>query len=241
MAEFGADVHEAIAEDWQVALVHGGGPHIDSLLQRLGVASTFVDGLRVTSNDVLEVVAMALGYVNQQIVAGLNAAGIAAVGISGVDGGLFCSQPLGDVWQRAGETPKVNTALIMSLWNDGYVPVISPVSLDDDGGLLNCNADSVAGALAGALEAQTLLLLSDVDQLRADANDPQTGIASIGQTELRELLVGDALRDGMRPKMRAALDALDAGAARVVLGNGASSHALGNILRGQQNVTEVLA
>ena len=93
----------------------------------------------------------------------------------------------------------------------------------------------------GALGAQTLVLLSDVDQLRANPDDPSTGIATIGRSELRDLMAGEEVRDGMRPKMRAALDALDAGATNVVLGNGSSSHALGKILRGEQKVTKVLA
>jgi acetylglutamate kinase len=116
---------------------------------------------------------------------------------------------------------------------------VSPVAVDQFGELLNCNADTVAGALAGALGADALVLLSDVDQLRRDPDDAVSALTSVHATEVRELLSSGAVRDGMRPKMLAALDALDAGAARVVLANGTRAHALRGALARTAATTEV--
>jgi acetylglutamate kinase len=116
-----------------------------------------------------------------------------------------------------------------------------PLAVDDDGGLVNCNADVAAGALAGALDAEVLVLLSDVDQLRRDPMDESTALATVSGDDVREMLASDAVREGMRPKMTAALDALDAGARRVLLANGTRPHALRDALAGNIPTTEVLA
>lgn len=224
----------------RVALVHGGGPQIEALLRALGVESVFVDGLRVTDDETMGYVAMALAAVNAALVAGLVAHGVAAVGLTGLDAGLLVSRPLGPAWGRAGDTPVVTARALEAQWAAGLVPVVSPIAADEGGRLLNCNADTAAGALAGALGAD-LVLLSDVDQLRTDPEDPATSLARVSATEVAALLASGAAREGMRPKVRAALDALAGGAGRVVLANGRRPHALASALAREGHHTEVVA
>lgn len=224
----------------RVALVHGGGPQIAALLEAVGAQSVFVDGLRVTDEVTMGYVAMALASVNAALVAGLVAHGVAAVGLSGLDAGLLSARPLGPPWGRAGGTPVVAARVLEAQWASGLVPVVSPVAADEGGRLLNCNADTAAGALAGALGAE-LVLLSDVDQLRTDPEDPATSLARVSAAEVADLLESGAAREGMRPKVRAALDALAGGAGRVVLANGRRPHALASALAREGRHTEVVA
>jgi acetylglutamate kinase len=224
----------------EVALVHGGGPQIAALLAEVGRAGRFVDGLRVTDDATMAYVAMALASVNAALVAGLGRHGLSCVGLTGLDGGLFRARALGAPWGRAAGVPRVDPAVVVAQWSGHYVPVVSPVARDEAGGLLNCNADTAAGALAAALGAD-LVLLSDVDQLRRDPADPATSLARASAAEVEALIASGAARDGMRPKMRAALDALAGGAGRVVLANGRRPHALAEAVAGSGEHTEVTA
>ncbi len=224
----------------RVVLVHGGGPQIAALLAAVGSESVFVDGLRVTDEATMGYVAMALASVNAALVAGLVAHGIGAVGLCGVDAGLLRARALGGAWGRAGDTPVVDTGVLEAQWAAGLVPVVSPVAVDEGGRLLNCNADTAAGALAGALGAE-LVLLSDVDQLRTDPEDAATALERVSAAEVAALLSSGAAREGMRPKVRAALDALAGGAGRVVLANGRRPHALAAALKREGHHTEVVA
>lgn len=234
------DVVSMTSEDTHVAIVHGGGPQIQALLDAVGRESLFREGLRVTDAETMEYVAMGLSQVNLHLVAGLNAAGLASVGLSGVDHATFQSTALGDPWGRAGASPKVNADLIELLWRHGLTPVLSPLAVDEAGELVNCNADGAAGALAGALDATVLVLLSDVDQLRRDALDESSSLDHVTGTEVRRLMDEGAVKDGMRPKMTAALDALEGGARRVLVANGTRPHALRDVLAGTAKSTEVV-
>ena len=240
LADLAFDVIGLRAGGVDVLVVHGGGPQISALLDGVGLASHFHEGLRITDADTMEYVAMALELVNLRVVAALNYHGLDAVGLCGVDGSTIQATSLGPPWDRAGGSPKVRDDLIRSLWSSGATPVMSSVCVDGDGGLLNCNADIVAGAVAGALGAATLVMLSDVDQLRGDVDDATSAIASVSRARVRELVASGAVRDGMRPKLTAALDALDAGAARVILANGVRPHALRDALTSDVPTTEVL-
>jgi acetylglutamate kinase len=222
-------------------LVHGGGPQIAALLDSVGRSSRFIEGLRVTDEATMDYVAMALAQVNTHLVAALGQSGLRCVGLSGVDGATLRAQAVGEPWGRIAATPKVDPDIVLALWARDFTPVVSPVAVDDDGGLLNCNADAAAGALAGALDAEVLVLLSDVDQLRRDPDDASSALARVGADDVREMLESGAAREGMKPKMTAALDALDAGARRVVLANGTRPHALRDALAGTIPTTEVLA
>ncbi|NNN01320.1 MAG: acetylglutamate kinase [Acidimicrobiaceae bacterium] len=239
LRDLASDVIELRERGTNVIVVHGGGPQIERLLKSTRVESHFHEGLRITDEATMELVAMALGEVNVRIVAALNHAGLASVGVCGADDTVLLSSALGEPWQRAGSAPRVRTSFIESLWRASLTPVMSSVAVDVDGRLLNCNADSVAGALAGAIGASTLVLLSDVDQLRMDVDDPTSSIVSATSDQVRQLIDSGAARDGMRPKMVAALDALDGGASAVLLANGLRSHALSEALSGSIPTTEV--
>ncbi len=247
--EAGSEVLIALAQDVaalrrdgaHVLVVHGGGPQIHSLLDSVGLVSRFHDGLRVTDDATMEYVAMGLSQVNVHVVAALNAAGLASVGLSGVDHSTLRASALGEPWGRAGAAPKVDVDLVQLLWGHGLTPVISPLAVDETGNLVNCNADSVAGALAGALDAVALVLLSDVDQLRRDALDASSALERVTGEDVQRLIDEGAIKEGMRPKMTAALDAIHGGAHRVLVGNGTTPHALRDVLAGTIKSTEVVA
>ena len=234
-----SDVVALRDESMNVVIVHGGGPQIASLLDAVGLTSHFHEGLRITDEATMEYVAMALSQVNLHLVASFNQAGLASAGLSGADGVTLVTSALGAPWGRVGPSPKVNTELIETLWKAGVTPVMSSIAVDEAGELVNCNADAVAGALAGALNAQSLVLLSDVDQLRVDPLDDNTSLSSITGGEVRLLLESGNAREGMRPKMIAALEALESGARRVVMANGSRPHALRDALAGTILTTEV--
>jgi acetylglutamate kinase len=139
-----------------------------------------------------------------------------------------------------GSAPKVRGDIVTTLWSAGVTPLLSSIGVDESGELLNCNADTAAGALAGALGAGVLVLLSDVDQLRTSREDETSALSSVNGTQARELLASGAAHDGMRPKLLAALDALSGGAQRVLLANGTRPHALRDALGGLIATTEVV-
>jgi acetylglutamate kinase len=240
LAALADDVRALRAKNIDVVIVHGGGPQITELLEATGRVTAFHDGLRVTDEVTMEYVAMALGHVNIHLVAALVHAGLTCVGLSGVDNGLLRAEAVGLPWGRIGAAPKVDGELIVNVWRDALTPIVSPVALDHAGELVNCNADVAAGALAGALDAELLVLLSDIDQLRSDPNDEVSALDTVSGDEVRRLLDSGAAREGMRPKMLAALDALEGGARRVLLANGTREHALRDALDNTIPTTEVV-
>lgn len=235
------DLAALVGEGIEVVVVHGGGPQIAALLARVGLPSEFHEGLRITSPETMAYVAMALASVNSALVSALTHAGLDCVGLSGVDGAMIRGQSLGSPWERAGTVVTVSTRILEAQWQSRYVPVVSPIIADENAELLNCNADRVAGALAGALGADTLVLLSDIDQLRSDPDDVASVLPHVSAARVRDMISSGAARDGMRPKMTAALDALSAGARRVVLANGLRLHAVRDVVHGAIPTTEVVA
>ena len=213
-------------------VVHGGGPQINAMLARLGVASEFRAGLRVTTPEVMQVVRMVLtGQVQRDLVGLVNAHGPLAVGISGEDAHLFAARrrtvmsdgselDLGLV----GEVTDVRPEFVTSLLDDGFIPVISTIGLAEDGEVLNVNADTAASALAVALSAQKLVVLTDVEGLFADWPDRASLVAEIRAAELAELL--PSLDSGMAPKMEACLRAVRGGVARAHVVDGRVAHSL---------------
>jgi acetylglutamate kinase len=240
LTELAEDVQQLRSDDVNVVVVHGGGPQIAHLLRRVGIESAFKDGLRITSTETMQYVLMALSDVNVRIVAALNEAGLASVGLCGADASLLRSESWGEPFDRAGQAPVVNRAIIDALWSAGFIPVVSPVALDKNGEPLNCNADAAAGSLAGQLNADVLVLLSDVDQVRANVDDVTSAMTSITGNELAAMKLSGAVRDGMNPKLTAAHEALTGGASKILLANGARSHALRDALAGTIPTTEVL-
>jgi acetylglutamate kinase len=239
LKDLAADIAQLQSEATDVVVVHGGGPQIATLLADVGLEGQFHEGLRVTSPATMRYVAMALSEVNLAIVSSFNQSGLVSVGLSGTDGSVLSATPLGDIWGRVAAVPKVRADVVTSMWDAKLTPVMTSIAVDDDGGLLNCNADTAAGAVASAL-GSVLVLLSDVDQLRSDPDDATTGVEKITMTELLDLVASGSAREGMRPKGLAALDALEGGATSVLIANGTRPHALASALARSIPTTEVV-
>lgn len=213
-------------------VVHGGGPQINAMLTKLGIESEFKGGLRVTSPEAMDVVRMVLvGQVGRELVGLLNQHGPLAVGMSGEDGGLFTAQRRGTVVDGeevdlglVGEVAAVNTDAISDLIAAGRIPVVASVSPDAAGSVHNLNADTAAAALAAALGADRLIILTDVEGLYADWPNTDQIIASITTTELRALL--PSLAAGMIPKMEACLLAVEDGVPLATIVDGRKPHSL---------------
>ena len=240
LLDLAEDVAQLRGDGVNVVVVHGGGPQIAALLGRVGLESRFKDGLRVTDVETMRCVIMALSEVNLRVVAALNGAGLASVGLSGADAGLLHAQSLGDEFDRVGVAPKVDRGVIETLWGAGLTPVISPVALDKNAEPLNCNADAAAGALAGELDADVLVMLSDVDQLLDDVGDPTSAMSFVTRDDIAVMQRSGAILNGMTPKVIAALDALEGGAKKILLANGTRPHALRDALTQMIPTTEVV-
>jgi acetylglutamate kinase len=206
-------------------VVHGGGKKIERLLKDLNVQSHFIDGLRVTDEETLEVVEMVLsGSINKEIVKYINDMGGKAVGLSGKDGRLLLAKRVeNENLGLVGEIVGVNTHIIESISRMGYIPVIAPVADGIDGRTYNVNADNAAGAIAGSLKAEKLLLLTDVDGVM----DEKGNLLSIMDgKEIEKLIEGNVVKGGMIPKLKCAKEALKNGVAKVHIINGNIPHAL---------------
>lgn len=210
-----------------VVLVHGGGKDISSLSDRLNLSVRFKDGLRVTDEDTMEVVQMVLvGKVNAELVQAINGYGNHAVGISGADGRTLRACQLDPELGRVGRVTEVNPDLVLKVLDDGYIPVIAGVGFGEDGGPYNVNADFTASHIAQALGADKLFFLTDVDGLYADFDDKDSLIAGMGVGEARHLIDAGTLSKGMIPKVRSAIEAIEAGVGQVTILNGTVEHAL---------------
>lgn len=213
-------------------VVHGGGPQISSMLKRLGVQSEFRGGYRVTTDEVMDVVRMVLtGQVQRELVSLLNENDSFAVGASGEDAHTLIAERR-DVLVDGiptdiglvGDVVEVRPELLLEILNDGWIPVVSTVAHDRDGQLLNVNADTAAGAIAAALGAEKLLVLTDVEGLYRNWPDPESIIRRLGVEELREML--PTLESGMVPKMEACVRAIDGGVPRAHVIDGRIPHGM---------------
>lgn len=210
----------------RIVLVHGGGKAINAMLKRLDVPVKFKDGLRVTDDETMEAVQEVLvGHVNQQLVWALNEYGHNAVGISGADGKTLKAEPVDPDLGRVGRIREVDTSLINTILDDGYIPVVATVGCGPDG-FYNINADVAADKIAEAMGADKLIYLTDVDGLFRDFSDEDSLVAQLNRTETHELLESGTLDGGMIPKIRSVAEALDAGVSEVVILNGTYPHSL---------------
>lgn len=210
----------------RIVLVHGGGKAINAMLKRLDVPVKFKDGLRVTDDETMEAVQEVLvGHVNQQLVWALNEYGHNAVSISGVDGKTLKAEPVDPDLGRVGRIREVDTSLINTILDDGYIPVVATVGCGPDG-FYNINADVAADKIAEAMGADKLIYLTDVDGLFRDFSDEDSLVAQLTRTETHELLESGTLDGGMIPKIRSVAEALDAGVSEVVILNGTYPHSL---------------
>jgi acetylglutamate kinase len=224
------DLTAAREAGYQPILVHGGGPVISEWLKRLGKQPVFVDGLRVTDAETLEVATMALaGKVNKELVATLNLAGTPAVGLAGADGGWIRAKRITEPdLGFVGEVVSVDPTPAQALIDAGYLPVVAPIALGDEG-LLNINADTVAGDIARAVGAALLIFLTDVPGVKNAAGDV---VQSLTAAEARAMRDDGTIGGGMIPKVQACLRAAEAGA-RAVIADGGDPGAIGIHIRGE--------
>jgi len=225
----------------RVVLVHGGGPQIDAELAERGIAGERVAGLRVTDAATLDVTERVLcGAVNKALVRALLRRGIEAAGISGEDGGLLVGRPLAPIDGKSlgfvGEISNVRTPLLTTLLAAGFTPVVAPLAVSTDAlTALNVNADTAAGALAGALGADLYVVITNVDRVRVRVDDPSSGIATLDAAQARAYLRDGTFDGGMAPKMESVLDALARGAKSAIV-CGAGPDALAGALAGHGTI-----
>ena len=227
-AAFAADIALMRSVGVRVVVVHGGGPQISALGERLGLEPTFVDGHRVTDIATLEVVRMALlGHVNPWLVGLISNAGARASGVSGTDAGLITARPANPELGLVGEIDSVDPGLLESLLDDEAVPVVATLGSGEDGTVYNINADVVAGAIATALRADKLIYLTNVPGLYEHFGTPESTLLSVvGLDRLRDLLAEGALHTGMLPKIGSVVTALEGGVVSAHLLDGRLEHAL---------------
>ena len=210
-------------------VVHGGGPEISAAMKASGKQAVFRDGLRVTDAETMAITEMVLvGKINQQIVGFMNRHGHVAAGLSGKDGHLLEAQKLkGKVdLGFVGDITKVNTAILEAFQDKGFIPIIAPIAMGKEGEAYNCNADLVAGAIAAALKAEKLVMMTDQQGVLKDVKDPQSLIASLKASDVPKLKKQGVIDKGMLPKMEACLTALKAGVGKVHIVDGRVHHAL---------------
>jgi len=208
-------------------VVHGGGPQIGDLLGRLGKESEFRNGLRVTDEETLDVARMVLvGKVGRDIVGAINVHGAYAVGLSGEDGGLIRAEIRDPELGFVGDIVEVNPNIIERLLAEEMIPVVSTIGSDESGQAYNINADTVAGALAGALDAEKAIYLTDVPGLLSDVSDAASIIAQATVPELRALIDDGTIAGGMIPKVGACIEAVEAGATAAHMLDGRVPHVL---------------
>ncbi len=209
-------------------IVHGGGADINAVLDRLGIEPSFVNGLRVTDEETMEIVKMVLiGKVNAELVAAMNRHGAIAVGLSGVDASTIIAEPYDDEHMYAGRVTSVDDTYLRDLLSRDYIPVIASAATSADHRVFyNVNADTVAGEVAAAVGAHKIVFLSDVDGLYEDFDDKGTLISKMYLSEVREIIGSGRLSKGMIPKMESVVKALTAGVPRAHLLNGTVPHSL---------------
>jgi acetylglutamate kinase len=211
----------------KVVVVHGGGPQIGDLLARLGIESRFVDGLRVTDADTLDVVRMVLvGKVNRELVAAVNVHGSLAVGVSGEDSAFIHASATSAELGYVGDVDAVDPSLLLRLLDSDLIPVVATIGMDDGGQAYNINADVAAGAIAAAVGAEKLVYLTDIEGIRKDATDPASLLSTVSVDELEDMIVDGSVREGMIPKVRSCIDAVRAGVGHAHVLDGRVPHVL---------------
>lgn len=208
-------------------LVHGGGPEISELMGKLGKKAEFVDGLRITDKETVEIAQMVLaGKINKTLVNLLQMKGGKAMGISGMDGRLIEAKVKDERLGFVGEITKINAAPVMDLLERGYIPVISTLGCDREGNTYNINGDTAAAWIAGALKAERMILMTDIAGVLRDKDDPSTLIPEITVSEAARLQSEGVISGGMIPKVKCCVDAIGAGVQNVVIMDGRVPHSI---------------
>ena len=211
----------------RIVLVHGGGPEINDLMNRLGKKAEFVDGLRVTDAETMDIVQMVLaGKINKTLVNLLERKGGRAIGLSGMDGRLLQCTVKDERLGYVGEIQKVHIQPVLDLLDNGYIPVISTVGCDKSGNAYNINGDTAAAYIAGALGAERLIMMTDIAGVLRDKKDPSTLIPMIRLEELPDLYGSGVISGGMIPKIECCSTALSRGVRHVVIMDGRVPHSI---------------
>ena len=224
-------VMEDIALLWligvKVVLVHGGGPEISQTMEKLGKQAVFVDGLRVTDKETVEIVQMVLaGKVNKDLVNLIQMKGGHAVGLSGIDGGIIEAKMKNEALGYVGQITKIRTQPITDLLEKNYIPVISTVASDRHGNTYNINGDTAAAYIAGALGAERLIMMTDIAGILMDKDDPSTLIPRVTIEEAKELYEKGIVSGGMIPKVDCCIEALNHGVDNVIIMDGRIPHSI---------------
>jgi len=211
----------------KIVLVHGGGPEINDLMKKLGKEPKFVDGLRVTDKETVDIVQMVLcGKVNKTLVNLLENKGGKAMGISGMDGMLIEAEMKDERLGYVGKITDIHIDPVIDLLEKGYIPVISTVGCDADGNAYNINGDTAAAYIAGALKADRLIMMTDIAGLLRDVHDPDSLIPEITIPEARELYASGVISGGMIPKVDCCIEAIEHGVKNVVIMDGRVPHSI---------------
>ena len=211
----------------KVVLVHGGGPEITEMLEKVGKESVFVDGLRVTDEETVEIAQMVLaGKINKNLVNILETLDGKAIGISGIDGHLIEAKTKDEKLGYVGEITKINIDPINHILDSGYIPVVSTIACDKEGNTYNVNADTAAAYIAGALGAERLMLMTDIEGIMEDKNDADSVIQCITISEAIELSKKDIITGGMIPKVECCVEAINRGVKKVIIMDGRVPHSI---------------
>lgn len=226
-ARFAADVVLLAQVGIKPVVVHGGGPQIGQMMQRLGKEPTFVDGLRVTDTETLAIAQMVLiGQINAEVVRAINVHGALAVGVNGGDARLITATQRDAALGFVGDVAEVDSTVLQRLVAEQLIPVVATIGSDPSGQAYNINADTAAGAIAAELAAEKLIYLTDVAGLYADADDPSTLVGEVTQADLSARLADGGVSGGMIPKVEGAITALKGGVERAHLLDGRVPHVL---------------
>lgn len=211
----------------KVVLVHGGGPEISDMLKRVNKTTEFVDGLRVTDAETMEIAQMVLcGKINKNLVAQMQQAGGNAIGLCGVDGHMIEAECLNPKLGFVGEITKVNPKPVLDMLNMGYIPVVSSVGCDAEGNAYNINADTAAAAIAAALGAECMVAMTDIVGILKDKDDPSSLISCINVQEAPEMIARGVISGGMIPKVEGCCNAVKAGVKKVFIIDGRVKHSI---------------
>ena len=211
----------------KVVLVHGGGPEINDLMDRLGKKPEFVDGLRVTDKETVDIVQMVLaGKVNKTLVNLLEMKGGKAMGISGMDGCLIEAEIKDERLGYVGRVTNVNIEPINDLLEKGYIPVVSTIGCDKEGNAYNINGDTAAAYIAGALKAERLIMMTDIDGILRDRHDPSTLIPEVTISDIEKLRQEGVISGGMIPKVDCCVEAIHKGVKNVIIMDGRVPHSI---------------
>ena len=224
-------VMEDIALLWligvKVVLIHGGGPEISDTMAKLGKKAVFIDGLRVTDKETVDIVQMVLaGKVNKSLVNLVQMKGGHAVGLSGIDGGIIEATMKNEALGYVGEITKIRTQPITDLLEKNYIPVISTIASDRQGNTYNINGDTAAGYIAGALNAERLIMMTDIAGILEDKDDPSTLIPQVTIAEAEKLQEKGVISGGMIPKVNCCVEALHRGVNNVIIMDGRTPHSI---------------